>query len=188
MDRLKDYRFPRNKIGSLLQSGDIIRVKKGLYVKAHEGFSRPVLANMIYGPSYVSQDFALSLYALIPEAVHTVTSMTLGRKKRFETPVGIFTYEPLPERMFSLALRRTEITFTQAFLVASPEKALVDIIWKRRDLDSVGALEDFLIADRRIDLDATHMFSMTRMRELERAYDRPVVSALSKLLAARAGR
>jgi hypothetical protein len=45
-----------------------------------------------------------------------------------------------------------------------------------------------LIADRRIDLDATHMFSMTRMRELERAYDRPVVSALSKLLAARAGR
>ena len=185
---LRDYRYPRNKIGSLLKAGQLVRVKKGLYVKAGGGFSSPVLANMIYGPSYVSQDYALSLYALIPERVHVVTSMTLGRTKRFETPVGVFTYEPLPEHLFPIGIRRTEVTHTQPFLVASPEKALVDIIWKRADLDAPSALEDFLVGDRRVELDVPHLFSMTRMRELARAYDRPVVTAFAKLLASKARR
>lgn len=188
VNRLKSYRYPRNKIGSLLKSGQIIRVKKGLYVKAGDGFSPAVLGNMIYGPSYISQDYALSLYGLIPERVHVVTSMTLARKKHFETPVGVFTYEPLPERFFPLGMRRTEVTPTQAFLVASPEKALVDIIWKRPDLETQSALEDFLVEDRRVDLDARHLFSSTRMRELAKAYDRPTVTALAHILAARADR
>lgn len=188
VSHFSDYRYPRNKIGSLLKSGEIIRVKKGLYVKAGGGFSAPVLANMIYGPSYVSQDYALALYGLIPERVQTITSMTLGKKKRFETPLGVFTYEPLPERWFHLGIRRTEITATQAYLVASPEKALVDIIWKRSDLDAPSSLADFLLGDRRVDLEAQNLFSKTRMHELERAYDRPVVTALANLLALRVRR
>lgn len=188
VSHFRDYRYPRNKIGGLLKSGKLIRVKKGLYVKAGQSFSAPVLANMIYGPSYVSQDYALALYGLIPERVHVVTSMTLGRKKRFETPVGVFTYEPLPERLFPVGIRRTEVTPTQAFLVATPEKALTDIIWKRSELDAQSALEDFLLGDRRVDLGADHLFSMTRMREIERVYDRPVVTTLAKLLASRVRR
>ncbi len=182
---LRAYQFPRNKIGSLLKSGRLIRVKKGIYVKAGSGFSPPVLANMVYGPSYVSLDYALSLYGMIPERVHTVTSVTLGRTKRFDTPVGTFLYEPLPTRFFSLGVRRVELTFTQAYLIGAPEKCLVDLVWKRRDLATLKALEEFLVDDRRIDLTQDHLFSMARMRALEAAYKRPVVTALAKILAER---
>jgi predicted transcriptional regulator of viral defense system len=94
MDVLRDYEHPRDKITAMLRQGVIIRVKKGIYVfgeKYSRGpFSREVLANMIYGPSYVSLDYALHYHGLIPERVEAVTSVTSGRGRRFSTPVGLF--------------------------------------------------------------------------------------------------
>ena len=182
---LRGYRFPRNKIRNLLQSGELIRVKKGIYVKGDGSYSLPVLANMIYGPSYVSQHYALGFYGLIPERVYMVTSMTLGRRKRFDTPLGVFTYEPLPERLFALAVRRLELSPTQPYLIASPEKAVIDLIWKRNDLGTVEALERYLVDDLRMDLDQTNIFSLSRMQKLEKAYAKKPVSALAAILAAR---
>lgn len=182
---LRAYRFPRNKIRNLLQSGELIRVKKGIYVKGGGSYSLPVLANMIYGPSYVSQHYALSFYGLIPERVHTVTSMTFGRHKRFETPLGVFTYEPLPERLYALAVRRLELSPTQPYLIASPEKAIIDLIWKRHDLGAMDTLERYLVDDLRLDLDQTNIFSLSRMRKLEKAYAKKPVSALAAIFAAR---
>jgi len=182
---LRGYRFPRNKIRNLMADSEIIRVKKGLYVKGDSSYSPQVLAGMIYGPSYVSQHYALSLYGLIPERVHIVTSMSLGRRKRFETPVGVFTYEPLTERLFAFGVRRFEVSPTQPYLIASPEKAIVDIIWKRRDLDTPAALEPYLLDDMRLDLDQRDLFSLRRMRQLERAYGKRPVTALTAILTAR---
>jgi hypothetical protein len=63
----------------LLRRKDIIRVKKGLYIfgetYARRPFSREVLANVIYGPSYVSLDYALHYHGLIPERVEAVISI-----------------------------------------------------------------------------------------------------------------
>src|SRR5680860_1304511 len=60
---LQDYAYPRDKITTMLRRGDIVRVKKGIYVfgdaHARRPYSREILANMIYGPSYVSLDSAL---------------------------------------------------------------------------------------------------------------------------------
>ena len=182
---LRGYRFPRNKIRNLLLSGELIRVKKGIYVKGEGSYSLPVLANMIYGPSYVSQHYALGFYGLIPERVHMITSMTLGRRKRFDTPVGVFTYEPLPDRLFALGVRRLELSPTQPYLIASPEKAVIDLIWKRNDLGTVESLEHYLVDDLRMDLDQTNIFSISLLRQLERAYSKKPVSALTAILAAR---
>ena len=92
MDCLAGYAKPRDKIGALLRRGDIIRVRKGLYVFGPDyrrgPWSREVLANLIYGPSYISLDYALAYYALIPERVEEVTSVTLSRSRRFDTPLG----------------------------------------------------------------------------------------------------
>lgn len=186
LHELRGYRFPRNKIRNLLLSGDIVRVKKGLYVKSDAPYSLPVLANMVYGPSYVSQHYALGLYGLIPERVHVITSMTLGRRKRFDTPLGVFTYEPLPERLFSLGVRRMELSPTQPYQIASPEKAILDIIWKRSDLETAESLEYYLVHDLRLDLDHRELFSIGRMRTLERAYKKRTATALTKILMARA--
>src|SRR5512139_134130 len=97
---LKRYERPRDKITSLLRHGAIIRVKKGIYVfgpkYARRPFSREILANMIYGPSCISLDFALHYHGLIPERVEAITSVTTGRSRRFTTPVGMFFYHQIP--------------------------------------------------------------------------------------------
>src|SRR5512136_3222497 len=86
LDSLKQYERPRDKITSLLRRGAIIRVKKGIYVfgpkHARRPFSREILANMIYGPSCISLDFALQYHGLIPERVESLTSVTTGRGRR----------------------------------------------------------------------------------------------------------
>jgi hypothetical protein len=93
MDRLAGFGAPRNKIRNLCRSGDLVRVKKGLYVaptfpgRAPE-VSPLVLAGLVYGPSYVSLESALAHHGLIPERVNEITSVTTKRAKRFDTPMA----------------------------------------------------------------------------------------------------
>src|ERR1700679_3766360 len=96
---LSSYLAVDQKINQLLKSGAIIRVKKGLYVFGPESRQIPIckesLANLIYGPSCISMEYALSHHGLIPERVETITSVTPKRDKEFNTPIGRFTYRYL---------------------------------------------------------------------------------------------
>ena len=82
------------KAKRLEDDGDIIRLKKGLYVASPRTsrmeLSPFLLANHIYGPSYVSMQTALRYYGLIPEAVYSVQSMTTGVARDYENTVGTF--------------------------------------------------------------------------------------------------
>ena len=131
-DALKGLAYPRNRINDLLRQGIIIRVKKGLYVfgdryRRHP-YSKELLANLVYGPSYVSLDYALAYHGLIPERVEALTSVTPNRSRRFSTPVGLFIYRQIPAQAYEVGMVRVEGEHGQAFLIASPEKALVDKI------------------------------------------------------------
>jgi len=78
------YKEPRERINRLSKKGDLIRLKNGFYLIADriaQGLPYEQIANLLYGPSYVSLEWALSFYGMIPERVHTVTSMCLGRAK-----------------------------------------------------------------------------------------------------------
>jgi hypothetical protein len=147
---------PHDRITSLLRRGEIIRVKKGLYVFG-EGFrqrpySRELLANLIYGPSFVSLDYALSFHGLIPERVEQVTSITSGRAREFDTPVGTFVYRPTPARSFHLGMTRVA-SGGVAFLLASPERAVADRVREDRaaTVRSLGDAEAYLFGNLRID-------------------------------------
>ena len=100
VDAAKELAYPRNKINDLLRQGVIVRVKKGLYVfgdrQRRHPYSKELLANLVYGPSYVSLDYALAYHGLIPERVEALTSVTPNRPRRFDTPVGLFTYRRIP--------------------------------------------------------------------------------------------
>ena len=139
MSALANYANPRDKVTSLLRKGVIIRVKKGLYVFGDElrtrPFCRELLANLIYGPSYVSLDYALSYHGLIPERVSALTSVTTKRGKRFATPVGLFLYRQTPKPAFHLGMERID-QGDFSFLIAGPERALAD---KLRDDRGTGA-------------------------------------------------
>lgn len=166
LDALSAYSRPRAKITALLRDRVIVRVKKGLYVFGEEERRKPLcrelLANLIYGPSCVSLEYALALHGLIPERVETVTSVTTGRSRAFDTPVGRFTYRRLPMEGFPVGVDRLETGDGRAFLVATPEKALADalvadrrgpIIRSRRELASY-LVESWRIEEARLkDLD-----------------------------------
>ena len=133
MDFLQSYAKPRDKIRAMLKAGEIVRVKKGIYVFGEDyrrgPWSREILANLVYGPSYISLDYALGYHGFIPERVVAVTSVTLSRSRRFETPVGLFTYRSLSCRKYSIGIDQHELDGGQHFLIAAPAKALADKIW-----------------------------------------------------------
>src|SRR5690554_965136 len=77
----------------MVKDGEYIKIIRGLY-ETDPSTPGYLLAGSIYGPSYLSFEFALAYHGLIPEAVYTFTSATYDKKKKkkFETPFGTFTY------------------------------------------------------------------------------------------------
>lgn len=182
LSALKDYKFPRNKIGQLAKAGVITRVKKGIYVKSGEPFHNFVLANMICGPSYVSEDSALSHYGLIPEAVRITTSTTCGHKRSFSTPVGEFRYESLPMQLYPIGIRRIAESETHAFLIAAPEKALFDRLRRVPGIQSEANLENYLFESMRLDEDAVATFRLAIFQQLRKQSGRVFANLLYDLV------
>lgn len=155
-----NYSFPRNKIASIEQEGKIIRLKRGMYVispdVSKQLLSIELIANHIYGPSYVSMESALRYYGLIPEQVYTVRSMTTNRSKKFENPIGNFEYITVDSEYYPIGIAQQTVENKYTFLIASPEKALCDMITAtpRLRLQSVKALKTYLEDDLRFEMSA----------------------------------
>ncbi|KJF43159.1 type IV toxin-antitoxin system AbiEi family antitoxin domain-containing protein [Draconibacterium sediminis] len=153
-----DYLSPNNKISSMEQAGDIIRLRRGLYVAnpqlSNQEISRELIANNLYGPSYVSCESALSYHGLIPERVYTTISSTFKRAKSYTTPLGEFEYITVPREYFPIGIEQIIVEDEYAFLMASPEKALCDLIISTAGLrfQSVKAAREYLLFDLRIEL------------------------------------
>jgi hypothetical protein len=154
---LRDYRTPNNKISRWLSSGMLLPLKKGLYLVSPEisgvNCPLPLIANALYGPSYVSLDYALFEHGLIPEQVFSITSVTTLRSKDFENNFGWFTYAHIPSDLFAIGVNQVVATDKASYLLASPTKALCDKLVLSRNLRiySQRAFNDFLLNDLRID-------------------------------------
>jgi len=186
-DCLRSYRKPRDAIQRLVAAGDIISIRKGLYAFAAPFRRQPIvreqLANLIYGPSYVSLDSALSHYGLIPERVETVTSVTTGRSRTFDTPFGTFSYQMLtPARYAVGTLLLPEAA--PAFLIASPEKALVDKLWmdKRFAGNRMRDFGPYLFDDLRLAPEGLRALNAERLAAIDQAYSSPKISNLLRFL------
>ncbi len=146
------------KIRSLESDKQIIRLKRGLYVCNPEvtgiALSTELIANHLYAPSYVSMSTALRYYGLIPEEVFAVQSMTLKHSRDFDTPLSRFEYTHTSKNAFSVGLTIIRKK-GYAFIMASPEKALCDLISASPQVnlrylkDAINYLEE----DIRMDLD-----------------------------------
>lgn len=154
MDCLADYKQPRDKLTHLLRAEELVRVKKGLYVFGKQHQKRPysleVLANLIYGPSYISFEYALGFYNLIPEAAIRVTSACAKRNKQFKTPVGEFIYQYVAPQKFPVGITWQSIDENTHFLIATKEKALADYIAKLKPFENSEDLFEYLIEVMRI--------------------------------------
>ena len=150
----------------------VIRLKRGLYVASPDEsgriLERNLIANHLYGPSYVSFLTALRDYGLIPERVHLVQSMTTKHKRCFLTPIYNFRYENCSPEYFPIGVvphREDGVTY----LIASPEKALCDLINYTSGLvlRSKKDVECYLDYDMRFDMDALQTFDITILQDCE---------------------
>jgi hypothetical protein len=185
---LGQYSRPRDKISDLLRKGVIIRVKKGIYIFGEDyrrrPFSREILANLIYGPSYISLEYALHYFGLIPERVEAVTSVTTGRSRKYATPVGLFRYRMIPLAAFRMGMDRVELDDGRSFLIATPEKALADKIRDDRGngLQTQGQLMDYLENNLRVDPTALTKLNSEHIGAIAHRYGSRKLQLLSKLL------
>lgn len=106
---LSGYQARRNKIAALVKEGVLIRVINGVYVVNPDvsgvGIERRIVANTLYGPSYVSFETALAHYGLIPERVVEIRSAVSCRAKNYDTALGRFCYRTVPGDVFPIGIR-----------------------------------------------------------------------------------
>ncbi|MBU2577377.1 hypothetical protein KKA69_00940 [Patescibacteria group bacterium] len=127
------------KILGLLKNGDLINLKKGLYLSERYLFSQPdkkayfeYLANIIYCPSYLSLEYVLSSHGLIPEGIYSLTNVSLKSTRTFENKLGFFIYKNVKEELFSGYKRIQKGNFS--IYTATKAKALFDFLYLKRNL------------------------------------------------------
>ena len=169
---LQNYKMPNDKIHRWLKQGCLLQIKRGLYVVAPhisgELWSLPLIANVLYGPSYVSLDFAMFHHGLIPERVLEVSSVTTRRSKSYQNDIGRFTYTHLPLPYYAPGINQVKPTANVSYLMASPEKALCDTLMLARNLRiySVNGLARYLEEDLRLDFTELAKFDLSLVQKL----------------------
>ncbi|MCH8121381.1 MAG: type IV toxin-antitoxin system AbiEi family antitoxin domain-containing protein [Planctomycetes bacterium] len=135
----------RLQINRWVKDGRIIRLHKGFYTLAEpyrKVISEPFcIANSLKQASYVSLHSALSWYAMIPEFVPAVTSITTGRPQTIETPLGRFEFRHVSKKYF-WGYQQVELKFGQTAFIAYPEKALLDLIYLTPGGDEIEFIEE----------------------------------------------
>lgn len=146
------------KISNLVRNKELIRLKKGFYTFSKLYQTKPInlisVANTLYSPSYVSFDYALSYYGMIPERVSEVTSATSKNEKLFDTPIGRFSYKKISLEAYSLGIDWIYDDIEGGRFIATAEKALCDKIKYDRGIGTLTqtSMIEYLKYDLRIDI------------------------------------
>ena len=152
------YNGINDKINKLKKDGLIQTLKRGLYLHRspfiQNPISKEIIANTLLSPSYISFDYALYFYGLIPESVHDVTSATVKRSKSFKIQTGTYSFRQIKKELFPIGLT-IESTKNGNFIIATKEKALCDKIYYTKDIQitSKKSMFEFLENDLRIDIE-----------------------------------
>ena len=147
-----------DKISNLVKSGELVRLKKGFYTFSQIYLTKPIdilsVANTLYAPSYVSFDYALSYYGMIPERVSEITSATSKNEKLFCTPIGRFSYKKVSLEAYSLGVDWLYDDIEGGRLIATVEKALCDKIKYDRGIGTLtqASMLEYLKYDLRVDI------------------------------------
>jgi len=144
--RLVEPGFHRPRLNDWLKKGYIKKFVRNYYILSSFTPDERFLfsaANRIYEPSYISTQSALSSYGLIPDRPVTVTSITTRKTKNFNTPFGRFIYRKCLVKHF------WGYSEDGGFLMASPSKALLDLIYLDASLRSKEAIAELRLDTRR---------------------------------------
>ncbi len=151
-------------------AGEIIRLKPGLFLLAPE-FRKThphpfIIAATLHSPSHVSLESALAHHGLIPEAVFQVSSVTSTRSRTFKTPVGIFSFARVPAASPRAGVQALKIDGRSWAFVATPLRAIADLIYTRKDVLWAKDGLAFLTESMRIEPDDLEELSFDSLDEI----------------------
>ena len=157
-------------LSGLVDSKQLIRIRRGLYVVSPEISGVPInlmlIANSLYGPSYISFSSALNYYGLIDDIAQGVYSATIRRNKSCTTLVGRLEYIAIPSVYYPVGIKQI-VERDYSFLIATPEKALCDTIIHTSclNLRSQNDALTYLEEDLRFDTDALKSLDINILQE-----------------------
>ncbi|MBL6989432.1 MAG: hypothetical protein ISR65_06625 [Bacteriovoracaceae bacterium] len=169
-----------------LNSGEFLKLKRGLYLfakKLRRGpISKFMIANKLYNPSYVSFESALSYYGLIPEAVYTTTSACFQRKnKTFSNDLGEYSFDYIPVKPFFMGVHSS--IDGGGVLISTPLRALFDLIYiRRKSYDSFEDLQNDLRIERKNLSKEISLVSSLELETLAKLYRKKNIYQFYKLL------
>ena len=150
-ESLHDYKAKDIKIKRMSDSGEIIKLTKNLY-ETNMNVSGYLVANAICSPSYLSFDYALAYYGMIPENVYVYTSASYckRKKKKYSNQLGTFIYRDVPSHIYPYGIN----IFNEneySYAMATPEKALCDKLYTLKSVKNKKEMSCLLFDDLRID-------------------------------------
>ncbi|MCF7926440.1 MAG: hypothetical protein K9L74_02525 [Candidatus Izimaplasma sp.] len=178
----KDYSDPLGKIHREIKKGNLIPLKKGIY-ETDKTIPGHYLSGIIYGPSYLSFEFALSYHGLIPERVYTYTSATYNKNKskRYKNAFGLYTYRDIPNKAYPYGVK-SYIENGYSYIVAIPEKALCDRLYIASPQTSMKNLKSLLFEDLRIEKEDFYNLDLKKVIKLSELYPSSNMKILKKIL------
>ena len=181
-NNLTNYSNKNCKLSRDVKNGKLIKIKNGLY-ETNNNTPGYLLAGSIYGPSYISFEYALSFYNLIPERVSTITCATFDKKKKkkYNNYFGIFTYRDIPKDAYpEEILLKKEGDYS--YQIATPEKALCDKLYTLSPINNYFNLENILYNDLRIDEEEFNKLDIKKIEKLSNLYHSTNINLLAKYM------
>ena len=167
---LRGFANQRVKIARLLESGELISLRRGLYASRRD-LDPHCLAGPMYGPSYISFETALAWHGMIPEGVKEMLSATMKRSASFENDFGRFRYFNVPKAIYPTGIQRI-VDADLPFLIASPTKALADSIAREPGFRSMANVARWMEGMR---IDVSIGLNREELAECAKFYERPSV-------------
>jgi predicted transcriptional regulator of viral defense system len=147
----------RRQLSRWTEAGRLHQLRRGLYALAPPFQKRKphpfLVANRLARGSYVSCQSALGHYGMIPEVVTVTTSVTTGRPARRETPLGVFQFRHVRSSWLR-GYKALALDDQQEAFVATPEKALLDLVYLEPGADAPAYLAELRLQNLdRLDLE-----------------------------------
>lgn len=181
--KYKEYSNIYQKINNECKKGILVKIKRGLYSDDLDN-DKEVIANICYNPSYISFEYALSYYGVIPEFVSTFTSATFGKKnnKIYHMKDCTFDYRSVPEEVFPMGILIMKNSKDISYKIASKEKALCDLLYSKYPVRSIKDLKTLLFEDMRIDENEFLKMNVEFIKEIAPLYHSNSLNVLKKYL------
>lgn len=182
-NKYSEYSNVNQKLSIEAKKGKLIRIRRGLYSDNLKK-DAPIIANVCYGPSYISFEYALYYYGLIPEFVSVYTSACYNKKnnKTYITQNVTFEYRSIPNDAFPYGIMYEKNEMGLRYKIASKEKALCDILYSKYPVRSIKDLKILLFEDLRIDENEFYKLDFNFIIGLAPLYHSNSINTLAKYI------